>query len=127
MRIEESALLLSQSISTIVIDKIDQQYLARVVRYLEHELHCKMTPLANGDGHLVQLPAGTVEETYAGQSTQWTHRTTIRFPGGTTLQKYVASSIHPNQRAQTMLAFPRSILDASEDSVTLEEQPVTRH
>jgi hypothetical protein len=123
---EDSTLLLSRPINTMAIDKIDQQYLARVVWYLEHELHCKMTPLANGEGHLIQFPAGTVEETYAGQSTQWTHKTTIRFPGGTTLQKYVASSIHPHQPAQTMLAFPRSILDALEDPVTLEEQPVTR-
>ncbi|HEY3993673.1 MAG TPA: hypothetical protein VGM01_12460, partial [Ktedonobacteraceae bacterium] len=111
MRNENATLLLSQPISEIAIDQVDQRYLTRVQWYLEHELQCKITPLAGRDGHLIVFPAGTVEETYEGQSTQWTHKTLIRFPGGSTLQKYVASPLNPTQRAQTMLAFPNSILD----------------
>src|SRR5579859_6118715 len=100
---ENATLLLAQPISAIEIDKVDQQYITRVKWYLEHELHCRMLPLIDRDGYLVTLPEGTLEETYAGQSTQWTHRTTIRFPSGITLQKYMVSPLNPSQRAQTML------------------------
>ena len=114
MRNEHIALLHSQPISDVKIDMMDQRYISRVQWYLEHDLHCKVTSLNEYEGYLVEFPEGTVEETYSGQSTQWTHRTTIRLPHGQTLQKYVTAPLNPTQRSQTMLTFPNSILNGPE-------------
>lgn len=62
-------------------------------------------------GYLIQFPAGTVEEVYAGQSTPRTFRTLIRFPGGQRLTKYVVLSCRPVYRSLTMLAFPTELLE----------------
>lgn len=114
MRDENAMPLLSQPISEVEMDKMDPRYINRVKWYLEHELHCTVAPLSQREGYLVRFPAGTVEETYSGESTQWTHKTTIRFPDGATLQKYVTSALNPAQESQTMLAFPNSVLDGPE-------------
>lgn len=114
MRDENAVPLLSQPISEVEMDKMDPKYIARVRWYLEQELHCTVTPLSQRDGYLIHFPEGTVEETYSGESTQWTHKTTIRLPDGTTLQKYVISPLNVAQRGQTMLAFPNTVLDCPE-------------
>lgn len=106
--------LLSRPIREIEMDKMDQQYVTRVKWYLEQELHCSITYVSEREKYLVRFPEGTVEETYSGQSTQWTHRTTIRLPGGNTLLKYVSSPLNSTQSSQTMLAFPHRVLDGPE-------------
>lgn len=114
MRDENAKPLLSRPICKLEMDKMDPQYVARVQWYLEHELQCSITYIREREKYLICFPEGTVEETYMGQSTQWTHRTTIRFPDGATLLKYVSSPLNSTQRAQTMLAFPNRILDGPE-------------
>lgn len=114
MRNENTTLLLSRPLCEVEMDQMDQRYTTRVQWYLEHELHCRVTPLDDREGYLIEFPEGTVEETHRGQSTQWTHRTTIRLPDGTTLQKYVTAPLNPTLRGQTMLAFPTSILNGPE-------------
>lgn len=114
MRDDNGKPLLSRPIREIEMDRIDQRYVRRVQWYLENELHCSITYISERSRYLIRFPEGTVEETYQGQSTQWTHRTTIRFPGGTTLQKYVSAPLNPLQRGQTMLAFPHRVLDGPE-------------
>ena len=98
MRNEGEKPLISKPISEVTIDQMDQQYVTRVKWYLEHELRCKITPLNEQRGYLIQFPEHTTEEVYAGQSTQWTYRTTIRLPNGVTLTKYVMSPLNPAQR-----------------------------
>lgn len=79
----------SRPIEEVRISVFDQQYIARVQWYLEHELHCSMTYMSEEGGfYLIRFPEGTVEEVYTGRSTQWTYETTIRFPNGVTLKKY---------------------------------------
>lgn len=112
--------LLSRPIREIEMDRMEQRYVTRVQWYLERELHCSMTYLSERGKYLVRFPEGTVEETYRGQSTQWTHRTTIRFPGGTTLQKYVSAPLNSLQRSHTMLSFPHRVLDGPEPPVEEE-------
>lgn len=114
MRDEDTKPLLSRPIREIEMDKMDQRYVARVRWYLEHELHCRITYARERDMYLICFPEGTVEETYRGQSTRWTHRTTVRFPDGATLQKYVSSPLNQTQRSQTMLSFPHRVLDGPE-------------
>lgn len=114
MRDEENRPLLSRPIREIEMDKMDQQYVTRVQWYLEHELQCSITYLRECERYLIRFPEGTVEETYGGQSTQWTHRTTIRLPNGATLQKYVSSPLNAAQQCRTMLAFPHRVLDGPE-------------
>lgn len=114
MREEDTRPLLSRPIREIEMGRIDRQYVARVRWYLEHELHCSITYRRERGMYLICFPEGTVEETYGGQSTQWTHRTTLRFPDGTTLQKYVSSPLNSTQRSQTMLSFPHWVLDGPE-------------
>jgi hypothetical protein len=124
VRDENNTPLISQPISEIKMDKMDQQYVSRVQWYLEHHLHCRITSLSDREGYIILFPEGTVEETYMGQSTQWTRRTTIRFPDGATLQKYVTSPLNATQRGQTMLAFPNSVLDGPEPP-PVQREPAT--
>ncbi|HVU66863.1 MAG TPA: hypothetical protein VHD63_07040 [Ktedonobacteraceae bacterium] len=114
MREDDGKPLLSMPIREIEMDRMEQRYVTRVLWYLEHELHCSITYLSERGMYLIRFPEGTLEETYRGQSTQWTRRTTIRFPGGTTLQKYVSAPLNPRQRGQTMLAIPHRVLDGPE-------------
>ncbi len=114
MRDEDARPLLSRPIREIEMDRIDQKYATRVQWYLEHELYCTVTCMGERDMYLIRFPEGTLEETYRGQSTQWTHCTTIRFPSGVTLQKYVSAPLNAMQRGQTMLSFPREVLDGPE-------------
>lgn len=114
--------LLSRPIREIEMDRMEQRYVTRVQWYLEQELHCSITYMSERGKYLVRFPEGTVEETYRGQSTQWTHRTTIRFPGGTTLQKYVSAPLNSMQRGHTMLSFPHRVLDGPEPPVLEERQ-----
>lgn len=116
MRDKNTTPLISRPISEMKMDKMEQHYVGRVQWYLEHDRHCHITSLSDREGYLILFPEGTVEETYMGQSTQWTRRTTIRFPDGATLQKYVTSPLNPTQSSQTMLAFPNSVLDGPEAS-----------
>jgi hypothetical protein len=105
--------LLSQLIREVRMTVFDRQYRARVRRYLEQELHCSMTYMSSAGGgyYLLRFPEGTVEETYAGRSTQWTHETTIRFPDGTTLKKYSRAPLKDTQPSRVDLAFPERLLD----------------
>lgn len=96
------------------MDQIDPQYVTRVLWYLEQELRCRVTPLSPQQGYLIQFPAGTVEEIYAGQSTQWTYRTTIRFLDGRTLTKYVQTQLRLPHASRTLLAFPTGVLEGPE-------------
>ncbi|HVU67779.1 MAG TPA: hypothetical protein VHD63_11640 [Ktedonobacteraceae bacterium] len=114
MRNEHTIPLLSQPISKMEMDRVEQRYVTRITWYLEHVLHCEITPLVGREGFLIHFPEGTVEETYGGQSTQWVRRTTIRLPGGQTLQKYVSAPLNPTLHGQTMLTFPTSILEGPE-------------
>lgn len=114
MNSQDEQPLLSKPISEITIDQMDQHYITRVKWYLEHDLQCRMIPLSGQRGYLIQFPANTTEEVYAGQSTQWTYRTTIRLPNGITFTKYVLSPLNPTQHSQTMLAFPNAVLDGPE-------------
>ncbi|HEY0753640.1 MAG TPA: hypothetical protein VGD98_06730 [Ktedonobacteraceae bacterium] len=122
MNNEDVRPLLSRAITEIEMDRMDQRYVTRVKWYLEHELHCSITYMSEQGKYRVCFPEGTVEETYRGQSTQWTHRTTIRFPNGMTLQKYVSAPLNSMQRGQTMLSFPHGVLDGPEPPVQEERR-----
>jgi hypothetical protein len=98
----------------LVIGPIDPQYLSRIRWYLERVLSCRMVILPAQRGYVIQLPAGTVEEVYAGQSTPRTFRTTVRFANGVTLTKYVTSPLNATLRGQAMLAFPNELLEGPE-------------
>jgi len=102
-------ILASKPIQEIVMSQIDRQYVIPIRRYLE-SLGCAVTLLDNGSGYRVQFPAGTQEETRAGLSTQFTHRTTVRFPNGKTLTKYVVVVMPQATSSATMLAFPNEVL-----------------
>lgn len=116
MRDAQASLLLSRPIGEMRMDQIDPQYVTRVLWYLEQELRCQVTPLSSQQGYLIRFPAGTVEEIYAGQSTQWTYRTTIRFLDGRTLTKYVQTQLSLPHASRTLLAFPTSVLEGPEPS-----------
>ena len=114
MRDEDAGPLLSRPIREIEMDRMDPKYVTRVQWYLEHELCCSVTYMRERDTYLIRFPAGTLEETYRGRSTQWTHCTTIRFPSGAMLQKYVSAPLNALQSSQTMLSFPHHVLDGPE-------------
>ncbi len=85
---DQGAFLQAKPISEMVISRIELPFIARVWRYLE-SLGCQVTYLRAQNGYHVTFPTGTTENVYAGQSTPWTHRTTLRLPGGQMLTKYV--------------------------------------
>lgn len=114
MRDGNNKLLRSRPISEIKIDSMERQYVTRVQWYLEQELHRRMTFLSDQRGYLIHFPEGTLEEVYPGQSTGWTYKTTIRFPNGATLTKYVTSPLSSTQRGLTMLTFPTALLEGPE-------------
>jgi hypothetical protein len=101
--------LRQKPISDVVLNRIDAQYVEPCTRHLE-KLGCRVTFRGLQGGYHVQFPAGTVEEVYAGQSTQWTYRTTIRFPTGQTLTKYVCVQLPYINSSTTALAFPIDVL-----------------
>ena len=108
---ENAEPLLSQPISEITIERLKRQFIARIRRYLEHELQCELTTLENG-GYLIQFPQGTVEEIYAGESSLYSYNSTIRFPNGATLTKHVYYPINETQSSKTTtLHFPKSVLE----------------
>ncbi len=114
---DDALLLLSRPIQEVEINLLDPIYVARVQYYLEHELGCSFTYMSERGGfYLVRFPPGTVEETYAGRSTQWTTVTTIRLPNGVTLSKHVRAPLNPSQSRRVSLAFPNAILDRPEKS-----------
>ncbi|HEY3993620.1 MAG TPA: hypothetical protein VGM01_12185 [Ktedonobacteraceae bacterium] len=89
------------------------QYITRVLYYLRHELHCVVEPL--GDvGYHITFPAGTVEETYAGQSTQWTYMTLLRFPTGQEIDKYIKTRLSDMTKSTTTLGIPKRVLAGPE-------------
>jgi hypothetical protein len=106
---DQGAFLSSKPISEVVISRIEFPFIARVWRYLE-SLGCKVTYLSDQNGYHVIFPTGTTENVYAGQSTQWTHRTIICLPSGRRLTKYVVVSLPHVERSTTMLAFPNQVL-----------------
>jgi hypothetical protein len=108
--LEKDMPLRSTPISEVVISQMDQQYVSRVTWYLEHDLGCKVTYRGRQGGYHIQLPEGTVEAIYAGQSTQWTRRTTICFPCGQKLTRYILTPLNPLHPTCTMLAFPNDVL-----------------
>lgn len=114
MREAENQPVQTKQIGELVIGPIDPQHLSRIRWYLERVLSCHMVMLPAQRGYIIQFPAGTVEEIYAGQSTPRTFRTTIRFANGVTLAKYVFSPLHAGMRGQTVLAFPTSLLEGPE-------------
>ncbi len=72
----ETTLLQSRPIKEVRIDAFDQQYVARVKWYLEHELQCSLIPMSDErGGYLIRFPPGTLEEVHMGASTQWTYET----------------------------------------------------
>src|SRR5258708_32763278 len=109
MMTDQGAFLQAKLISEVVISRIEFPYIVRVWRYLE-SLGCKVRYLRAQNEYHVTFPTGTTENVYAGQSTQWTHRTTIRFPSGQRLTKYVVVSLPHVERSTTMLAFPNEVL-----------------
>jgi hypothetical protein len=109
MMMDQGAFLQSTPISEVVIGRIELPFIARVWRYLE-SLGCKVTYLRDQNRYHILFPTGTAEDVYAGQSTQWTHRTTLRFPGGQMLTKYVVVSLPHVETSLTMLAFPNEVL-----------------
>jgi len=108
--IDQGSFLCSKPISEIVIGPVDARYVARIWWYLENKLGCKIKYLRGQNQYQITLPAGTEEHTYAGQSTQWTHRTTICFPTGQRLTKYVFVSLSKAEKSTTMLAFTNDVL-----------------
>src|ERR1700692_1071799 len=66
--LEQHMLLRTTSISEVVMSQMDQQYVSRVTWYLEHDLGCRVTYRGRQGGYHIQLPEGTVEAIYAGQS-----------------------------------------------------------
>lgn len=104
-------------ISGIVMSRMEPQYIARVWRYLEH-LGCTVKYLRDQNQYHIVFPEGTVEAIYAGQSTQWTRRTTICFAGGQKLTKYILTPFNPLYPTRTMLAFPNDVLFGPEPSET---------
>ena len=106
--------LRSVPITEMVMSEMDAQYKTRILFYMRHELHCKVEPLEGKAGYYIQFPPGTREETYPGQSTQWNHRTTLRFPTGQTLARCISINVRDSKRSTTLLAFPNTILDGPE-------------
>ncbi|SRR5258707_15696859 len=106
---DRATFLQSKPISEIVISHVDQVYVTRIKSYLE-SLGCRVTYQGERGRYHIQFPEGTTDNTYAGQSTQWTHRTTIRLLGGQRLTKYVVVSLPKTDNSITMLAFPNDIL-----------------
>ncbi len=107
---DQGSFLRSKPISELVIGPVDARYVARIWRYLENDLGCKMKYLRNQNQYHITFPAGTTENTYAGQSTQWTHITIICLPTGQRLTKYVLVSLPHLDKSTTMLAFPNDVL-----------------
>ncbi len=124
MKDDQDKPLFSQPIHEVTISKIDQIYVTRVLWYLEHDLHCHVTALEGSQGFRITFPKGTLQETYAGQSTQWTHKTTIRFANGVTLRKYVVAPLNPTRHGLTSLAIPNTVLDGPEPPPDVSEPPV---
>jgi hypothetical protein len=120
--LEQDMLLRTTPISEVVMSQMDQQYVSRVTWYLEQVLHCRVTYRGRQGGYHIQLPAGTIEAIYVGQSTQWTRRTIICFPGGQKLTKYILTPFNPSHPTCTMLAFPNDVLEGPEPPIT--QRPV---
>jgi len=109
MTMDQGACLRSKPISEVVISQVDQQYISRIIWYLEH-LGCKVTYQGRPGEYQIQFPAGTTENVYAGRSTQWTHHTIICLPSGQRLTKYVVVSLPHVEKSITMVAFPNDVL-----------------
>jgi len=97
----------TRPIEEVLMGPMDPKYIRHVYRFLQ-SIGCEISP--HGLGHRIRLPEGTVEEIYRGQSTAWTHKTLLRFPGGVTLTKYVSATLSHLDQTITMLAFPIKIL-----------------
>lgn len=106
---QEGSILLTRPISELVIGPLETKYIGRVWRYLER-LGCRVQYLQARNAYHICFPEGTVEQVRAGQSTQWTHRTSLLFPAGEQLTKYVVVSLSCLDRSSTLLAFPNEIL-----------------
>ncbi len=103
-------LIKSSPIHDVVISHVSQQYGMRMKHYLE-DLGCRVTPYQGERGkYHIQFPAGTTENTYAGQSTQWTHRTVVFFPGGARITKFILTPLNPSYPSYNTLAFPNDVL-----------------
>jgi hypothetical protein len=107
--------LKSTPIAELIMSPVDDKYIERIRHYLEEELHCSMSRIGL-DGYHIVFPEGTTEEVYAGQSTSFTYRTTVRFPGGSTLTKYVKTMLPHVEMSVTLLAFPTNVLYGPEQS-----------
>lgn len=102
--------LSQKPISEVILSRVEAQYVEPITSYLEKVLGCRVTFRGMQGGYHVQFPEGTLELVYAGQSTQWTYRTTIHFPTGQTLTKYVVVSLPHLTKSSTALAFPIEVL-----------------
>lgn len=98
---------------TEVVMTMDKKYEERVKHYLEHEFRCRVTSIGQSR-YLIQFPQGTTEWQQPGQSTRGTHRTTIRFLSGRSLDKTTFSSINPKHPSFVTLYFPLSVLEGPE-------------
>lgn len=103
----------STPITELTLSRMEPQYVKHVYRYLREVLGCVVTRIEETGETSLTFPPGVVEEVYAGQSTQWTYRTLIRFPTGQTLTKYVSVVLHNPTQTTTMLAFPVEVLEPS--------------
>lgn len=98
---------------------IEVQYVKQVHHYLE-SLGCSVSMREKNRYH-IQLPTGTTEETYAGQSTPWTHKSNVLFPEGQKLTKYIVTS--PNfRKSTTMLAFPESVIPTKNENTSNKQK-----
>src|SRR5258707_3689583 len=99
----------SSPIYDVVMSHVSEYYALSIQRYLEG-LGCRVTYQGQRGKYQIQFPAGTTENTYAGQSTQWTHRTVVFFPGGARITRFILTPLNPLYPAYNTLAFPNDVL-----------------
>ena len=102
-------LIKSAPLSEIVISHVSEYYALSIQRYLEG-LGCRVTYQGERGKYHIQFPAGTTENTYAGQSTQRTYRTVVILPGGKSITKFVLVPLNEAYPSYTTLAVPNDVL-----------------
>src|SRR5258707_12437970 len=118
----KEVLIKSSPIYDVVISHVSEYYALSIQRYLEG-LGCRVTYQGQRGKYQIQFPAGTTENTYAGQSTQWTHRTVvILFPPGR-ITRFILTPLNPLYPAYNTLAFPNDVLFGPEPQQTPSLRP----
>lgn len=103
-----------QLLSTIPIAETEDnmlhpRYFEQAKRYLEKELGCGYSGI-QGRSYRALFPEGTVEEIYEGASKDLIFVSTIRFPNGKTLKKWVKCSQREGEKVLVALCFPQGVL-----------------